>query len=543
MNFMSQESPQKLRGGYYTHPDIAAFLARWISHKDTARVLEPSCGDGAFIRALEEQGLTALRDITAVEIDPCEAEKARQRTGLPLQIVVGDFLRWYLSHPEHRCSYDAVLGNPPFIRYQYLSNQQQLLAEQIFSQAGLSFTRHTNAWVTFVISSIDLLRPGGRIGMVIPSELLHIPHAGSLRQHLLMRCSKVLIIDIQDLLFGDALQGTMLLMAQKRAERSYKTGQVSVLSSQRRDILLQDPDVLFATAPYIKRATTPEKWMDVLLTPVERRLVDGLRSDATHIRAFKDVASVDVGIVTGANKFFLVSKSVLDQYSLHEYAHPMFGRSDHAKGLVFTTLDHQENTRQGLPSHFLHFPSDSISELPWNLQEYLRSGIAQNLHIRFKCRTRKCWYRVPSVYASPVAMLKRCHSFPRLVLNMAHAYTTDTAYRIEPYSVNPAGFVLGFINSMTSLCAELEGRHYGGGVLELVPSEIERLLVPTIDATMDELYSADCDYRRGSNAGDFLMQNDLRVLGRIGICKSDQGILYSAWQRLCRRRHRSHCLE
>ncbi len=38
--------------------------------------------------------------------------------------------------------------------------------------------------------------------------------------------------------------------------------------------------------------------------------------------------------------------------------------------------------------------------------------------------------------------------------------------------------MFGFLNGLTALTAELEGRHYGGGVLELVPSEIEKLLVP-----------------------------------------------------------------
>ena len=35
-----------------------------------------------------------------------------------------------------------------------------------------------------------------------------------------------------------------------------------------------------------------------------------------------------------------------------------------------------------------------------------------------------------------------------------------------------------FINPLTAFSAELEDRHYGGGVLELMPSEIERLTVP-----------------------------------------------------------------
>ena len=40
---------------------------------------------------------------------------------------------------------------------------------------------HTNLWVPFVIASIDLLKPGGSLGMVIPNEILNLPHAKSLR--------------------------------------------------------------------------------------------------------------------------------------------------------------------------------------------------------------------------------------------------------------------------------------------------------------------------------------------------------------------------
>ena len=45
MNFIKNESAQKLRGGY-PPPDLATFLARWVKEISPARTLEPSCGDG-----------------------------------------------------------------------------------------------------------------------------------------------------------------------------------------------------------------------------------------------------------------------------------------------------------------------------------------------------------------------------------------------------------------------------------------------------------------------------------------------------------------
>ncbi|MFM8330360.1 MAG: hypothetical protein ACKN9T_01590, partial [Candidatus Methylumidiphilus sp.] len=57
MNFIENESDQKLRGGYYTPLDLAVFITRWTLENNPSSVLEPSCGDGVFIQALLEVGL------------------------------------------------------------------------------------------------------------------------------------------------------------------------------------------------------------------------------------------------------------------------------------------------------------------------------------------------------------------------------------------------------------------------------------------------------------------------------------------------------
>ncbi len=62
----------------------------------------------------------------------------------------------------------------------------------------------------FVAASLMHLRPGGRLAMVVPSELMHVLHTRSLRRFLLAECSKVVLIDPQDLLFGKALQGVAI---------------------------------------------------------------------------------------------------------------------------------------------------------------------------------------------------------------------------------------------------------------------------------------------------------------------------------------------
>ena len=70
--------PRKLRGGYYTDPVVAAFLACWVHEAAPRRVLEPACGDGVFFdafRQLDRNGKTAL---FGCEIDAEAAATARR---------------------------------------------------------------------------------------------------------------------------------------------------------------------------------------------------------------------------------------------------------------------------------------------------------------------------------------------------------------------------------------------------------------------------------------------------------------------------------
>src|SRR4051812_31183571 len=114
MNFKSHETKVKLRGGYYTPHPIAAFLSRWVLSGDTRTILEPSCGDGAFIAALMGQVQNKV-EFTGVEIDAYEAEKSRQLAAMPgrmkASIVHADFLEWANQKFEDGSKFDAVLGN------------------------------------------------------------------------------------------------------------------------------------------------------------------------------------------------------------------------------------------------------------------------------------------------------------------------------------------------------------------------------------------------------------------------------------------------
>ena len=478
MNFRESQTEQKLRGGYYTSEDLADFLTRWVAGANPESILEPSCGDGVFFNKIASR----MRDpaVTAFEVNNEEAEKALEQaasSGLTnVNVQPDDFLGWALDAIKGRVRFDAILGNPPFIRYQYLAPLFQGRAERIFNVLNCKFTKHTNAWVPFVMASFALLRPGGRLAMVVPAEIIHVMHARSLRTYLGQTARRVIIVDPKEIWFSGTLQGAVLLLAEKRRGEDDRAEGLGIYPVRGREFVTRNPEVVFDAPSPINGKPVEGKWTRALLEPKTRSVLDGL-DELETIRRFDEVAQVDVGIVTGANKFFHVEDETVRQFGLEQWSHPMFGRSEQCPGVIYDEAQHRSNAAKGNPTNFLWFRDRGAEESP-GAKSYIERGEHLNLHTRYKCRIRKPWYAVPSVYATEVGMLKRAHNTPRLILNKLRAYTTDTAYRVKVKQGSAEKLVFSFVNPLTALSAELEGRHYGGGVLELVPSEIERLLIP-----------------------------------------------------------------
>lgn len=539
MNFKINETTTKLRGGYYTPDNVAKFLAQWAVNQKSTTILEPSCGDGVFFHAFNKIPCVNLL-LTGVEILKQEAKKASTIPSLHKKEIINDnFLKWALGTIELGRLYDFVIGNPPYIRYQYMEEGDQVYAEQIFKRYNLSFTKHTNIWVPFIIASVNLLHPGGHLAMVVPSEIIHVLYAGSLRKFLMNNCNKILLVDPKELLF-ESLQGTVLLMIEKAETDNLKSTFIGIRTERNNNFLNSDPSELFETAEYVECNVSADKWTKLLLGKEALKVYNYALLNP-YVSIFSDVAKVDVGIVTGANKFFLVNDATVEKYGLGDYSRPMFGRSEHCPGIIYNEDVHNSNRLKGVPSNFLMFGNTPLFDMPKITQQYIKMGEKENLHERYKCSIRTPWYSVPSVYSTSIGMLKRCHHYPRLILNEINAYTTDTAYRIKvtDNNLSERDLVFNFINSLTALSAELEGRHYGGGVLELVPSEIEKLLIPTKIMKSSDLNNLDVSIKNKKEACALMADQDLIVLRSIGFSQDECITIHKAWRDIRDRRERN----
>ncbi len=185
------------------------------------------------------------------------------------------------------------------------------------------------------------------------------------------------------------------------------------------------------------------------------------------------------GIVTAANKFFIIDKETEKQYNLSKYTKPIIQKGQFVNGsVVFNNEDFQKLEDNKRPTKLLQLnDNDKISK---KLREYLNLGELEEIPDRYKCRIRNNWYVIPNISEKPDAFFfKRSHLYPKLLKNTSNAFVTDSAYKVgmkNGYDLN--SFVYSFYNTLTLLLSELDGRYYGGGVLELIPSEFKKLPIP-----------------------------------------------------------------
>ena len=529
MKLKKDENSQKLRGGYYTPKNIAVFLTDWALDGDNKTIMEPSCGDGRFLEVIEKCSFKS-QEILAIEYSREEYLKACNFKKKPFNIVNSDFFTYFNSNNLIN-QFDVVLGNPPYIRYQYFEEKQREEVKKIYNKLGMKFNKLTNIWVPFLVASVLSLKDNGKIGMVIPAELLQVKYAEQLRLFLSENLNKITIITFEELIFPGVEQEVILFLGEKN--HNNKENVINILPMNNDSELINFNSIDKNNYKFID--STKEKWTKYFLSKED---LDFLRKNISKFEKLSNFCEIDVGIVTGANKYFVVNKNIVKQYQLQDITLPLVGRTTHIPSFILKNEDWNNNVMKNKPSYLLDFSKIPNWDYNIGVMNYIKRGHNFKIHKGYKTSIRKEWYKIPSIWKSDGFFLRRIHKHPKIVENKVGAYTTDTMHRVkmkEGYNINSLAF--SFLNSFTFIYSELEGRSYGGGVLELPPNEAEEIFVHYFEVSPDLLLKADDIYRKTKNIEDVLEFTDKEILKkRLGFNDSEIDRFRKVWNKLRNRR-------
>ena len=500
MSFIPTGARAKAFGAFYTARSVADFLVRWSVRDARSVIMDPSFGGGVFLEAaLEHIQATGgpPSNIYGVELDAAAhastSEALHQRYALPCSQLRQDDL--FALSSQDLPPFDAIVGNPPYIRYQRFSGHHRALALERAREQGVTLSNLASAWATFLVHSTSFLKAGGRLAMVLPMELMHAQYAQPVLEHLKHSFEWVTLLTFRERLFPNLDQDTLLLLAEGKGPggndiRWRDFGSFQELLAFRQEDPFEMPEL--RSLPTASSAKVPKRLQRHFLPEHITNRYDHL-AGRPGVQRLGDVVHATTGYVTGSNAFFHLSCDEVSRWQLPaEFLQRTLFRGGALKGLRLTDEDWHQATLASKGGYLLALPRDG--NLPAAVQAYLAHGEEQRVHEAFKCRHRTPWYCVPNVRQPDLFLTSMNGARPLLVTNEAKVSASNTLHilHMKPRSdLPPVALSISWLSSLTHLSAELEGRVMGGGMLKLEPSDARRVLLALPPMQVDMVTLAD----------------------------------------------------
>lgn len=480
-----------MNGVFYTPKPLAELLLKHVVPQlnKVDSLLEPSVGAGVFIEA----ALNILKKvkITAIDIDLEPVSRLKKQTSH--SFICNDFLKEDFFEDK----FDLVIGNPPYIAWKNIGEEARAYARVLLSSSGLKMTT-LNMWGLFLVRAEQLVTDKGALAFVLPSDIRETIGGNNLLKYLLEKFDRIELVDIPKHFFSEVEQDTILFCAYRNHQ--YKGLFSGTICSEGKSIVVTEGISLIFSKVGKASLSFPNHEFAEIFSLYEKMPKVG------------DYCTTSPGIVTAANNFFILPQQKAQQLAVDKKENRIVPKGYVVNGqLNLTERFFADMSESGTPCYLLNL--NSVEELPVQVKDYLEVGESLGLHNRYKMQSRDPWYRLPSVWTSECVFFKRTHLFPKLLLNEEKFLVTDAAYRIN--FIRDAckdSFMYSFYNSFTLLFAEILGRKYAGGVLELTPSEFRKLPLPYTKCSQSDFEFFKTTFNSKETIHDVLKLYDQKTL-------------------------------
>jgi len=464
-------------------------LTEWALAQRQGTILDPSFGGCAFLNAatkvLARKGVRHPgRLVFGVDVDESCLNYVRVSENLVEDnCVVRDFLA--VSPKDlSGAPFQAIVGNPPYVRHHWFNGTTRDAGRAAMNAAGVNLPATASAWAYFLVHALSFVARHGRIAMLVPEAIQQADYAQCVREALMTRFEHVYLIHIRSRLF-DRTDETVVAVA---ASGYGKPGGVQVEAVEG----IQDLAAILNGAKGRHLRSRSHSTI-VQGRPVDSKAVHLLNEleQLSSVRQFSDIATVRIGLVTGANSHFIRSVEDLEKLGVPRKAWlQVVSRTRWLSGLDVTERDLQHLADVGRRT-LLVWVEPEIEDSP-GIRQWLAEGISMGVDQRFKCTIRTPWFSlrlspVPDAFATCTRL-----GAPTLVINRAYCRCTNALHAVywDQTVVCPEAAVIGFLTSAVGTWAELHGRRYGGGVLKMEPGTWNRVPVPMVqvaEGSFDEL--------------------------------------------------------
>ncbi len=356
-------------------------------------MLDVACGEGAFLLAAREVLGPHAAQLYGVDLDGDAIATARRALGGSAELVVGDGLDLAARFPG--IAFDAVIGNPPWGAH--LSPGERTRYRARFAEVH---TRTPDSFNYFLAAAHAALAPGGRLGMVVPSNFLFQHEYARARRHFAERSSLELAVNLGDGVFSANVPSCVVVIA--REPSAAATQVIDLRRVARREL----PAALASSVaqPLARDELLAAPSCAPFMDPIGGRLVQRLMREHAPLGDWCD--QVAAGIGTGGDRIFRIPDAHALELGIEpELLHPaLIGRELHppcvpratGHSIVYATrhIDRASHPRA------LAYLAPFERRLSQKRETRLGKTPWWNLH----------WPRSPALFAAPKIVLRQTAS-------------------------------------------------------------------------------------------------------------------------------------
>ncbi len=480
-------------GRFDTPRPLAQAVADWAVRSKNDRIIEPSSGGGIIVQSIASRlrelgGVQVGKQIVACDIDPRALSETSRCTSDTLPtLVLGNFLALGQEQlGEHK--FEAVVGNPPYVRLHTMDMASREAARRSLPE-GHRLDAKASLWAYFPIHAFKFLKAGGRMSWILPETLLHSDYGKQMLRWAAQNFSRCIAVSLRERCFevdGAKERVVILLLegagtpAVRETEMVEYQSAAECINALARMAQNDSPGL-----PQLNGHAVPH------LVSSEAAAAAAALEESGDFTRLGDLATIRIGVVTGDNRFFVMSDQQRKAAKLNaRHFKPVVSRfADLGDGLEHGRVVVRHGPFDQETRNLLLCPKpESIDK---NLLSFL-AGYSEDEIKSNKTMQKRAHWQCPALGQVPHAFLRYMgKSAPRLVLNTAQSYCTNTIHGVffkdGITQDKQRAICLALHSSYCQLSAEFEGRQYGSGVLKLEPSEAARLSVPASASVLGAL--------------------------------------------------------
>ncbi len=479
---MTSRRPTRQQLGQWFTPEPVADLALSLALEGTASphvLMDPSCGDGVFLRGAERRGVAA-NHLYGVDID--ELAIAEARSHVPRATLInGDFFdAEALNLPRA----DLIVGNPPYVRQERVGAdaKEAIVASVLRAQPQLgklavrALVGRSDLAAPFVLRLLGQLRETGVAALVLSSAFFDAGYGAEFWALAETVSSLRLVVDApKERWFAEAaIHAVIAVFDAKPSSKPVRLARLSCGTRQAAARLAKGASLADIATLREAERNLPHTWAAALRAPDAWLSFAAEAGDA--LVPLGELAEVRRGITSGANEIFYVSRAQATEWKLDsQFLQPLLtARGRSGQGTIAVGADDLEQFALVIPR------TCNLAEHPALAGYFERfSGAAS----RGTLRNRKPWW---SLRAHPGHVFL-CKAYAERFVQPYSAFpmvADQRMYSLSPHDgpnmVTPQLLAALLNATCTSLALESLGRaSMGQGALEWTVADVAKL--PVID--------------------------------------------------------------